>query len=206
MLKLLRKLFGKPEWVFPLYDAYEYAPNPQSYSGGSLENVTVIVVMSDNISISDVDGLIRQLKIEQAQIKLLNYNETDLNDLLSTALDRGGPFIRLVNVDATCDAAIPELYFLNQLEIEALVSREIDSSICNILIENSMTSQSLFIAFKSLIQGLAPKLLTHRIIINGLYFADDNCNECLAKCTPFLLGKYGYALAGEILHFRSSSQ
>lgn len=194
---ICKNIFGKEEIVNPIVDSYIYIGKPNSFSGGSLEEKNILIVVSCQDIYESVDEWASDLG---AKVVVETQENIVKNNIVSSSATLIGPFTNIINIIYDADSKdndhVYDVYSLLQIESNYLIEVPNKGSISTAFISDKNENCK---AVESLIKGLSLALGKHGVIENGL-IADKTVQlHDILNSLSYLNSKYGYILAGEVL-------
>ena len=181
---ICKKMFGKEEVINPIIDPYNYNGKQNSFSGGSLEEKNILIVVSCQDTYDSVKEWTSDLGA-----KVVVEKQENIIDIESSSSTLIGPFTNIINI-------IYEVYNLLQIESDYLIEVANKGSISTAFISDRNENCK---ATESLIKGLSLALGEHGVIENGLIANKAVQLHDILNSLSYLNSKYGYILAGEVL-------
>lgn len=196
IINVCKKLLGKELIINPIMDPFSYNGNQNSFSGGSLEERNLLIVVSCQSSYNSVKDWVSTLGAKVA-IKTQDYI---IDDIASSSATLIGPFTNIINIifdtDSKNSNQIYSTYNLLQIESNYLIEVTNKGFISTAFVsENNERCK----AVESLIKGLSLALGGHGVIENGLTANSSVQQHDILNALSYLNSKYGYILAGEVL-------
>lgn len=192
---ICKRMFGKEEIINPVIDPYNYNGKLNSFSGGSLEERNILIVVSCQDAYDSAKEWTSDL-----EANIVVEKQENIIDIASSSATLIGPFTNIINIiyDANTqdNNSAYEVYSLLQIESNYLIE-----------VANKGTLSTAFISEKnencksieSLIKGLSLALGEHGVIENGLIANKTVKIHDILNSLSYLNSKYGYILAGEVL-------
>lgn len=193
--KIIKKMVGKEEIINPIVDPYNYTGNLNSYSGGSLEEKNILIVVSRQDTYDSVKELACDFKA-----KVVVEKQENITDIASSSATLIGPFTNIINiiydVDSQDNNSVYEVYNLLQIESNYLIEVANKGALSTAFISDKNENCK---AIESLIKGLSLAIGEHGVIENGLIANKTVKTHDILNSLTYLNSKYGYILAGEVL-------
>lgn len=191
-----KKLFGKEQIINPVVEPFSYNGNQNSFSGGSLEERNLLIVVSCQDSHNSVQDWASDLGAKV----VIETQDKIINDISSSSDTLIGPFTNIINIifdtDSKNSNPVYSTYSLLQIESNYLIEVTNKGVISTAFIsENNERCK----AVESLIKGLSLALGGHGVIENGLIANNLAQQYDILNTLSYLNSKYGYILAGEVL-------
>ena len=108
-------------------------------------------------------------------------------------------FVKLPKESFPSDEQVYAVYQLLQQEADYAVTYGTKSICAVICAEHDMDSTAAQACLKSCIEGLAPRLGEHGILINGCTADEDTEEVNMINAAMYLSGKYGQIMTGQVL-------
>lgn len=193
--KIIKKMVGKEEIINPIVDPYNYTENLNSYSGGSLEEKNILIVVSRQ----DTYDSVKEWACD-FEAKVVVEKKENIIDIASSSATLIGPFTNIINIiydaDSQDNNSVYEVYNLLQIEINYLIEVANKGSISTAFISDKNENCK---AIESLIKGLSLAIGEHGVIENGLIANKSVQLHDIFNSLSYINSKYGYILAGEVL-------
>ena len=193
--KIIKKMVGKEEIINPIVDPYKYTGNLNSYSGGSLEEKNILIVVSHQDTYDSVKEWASDFEAKVAVEK-----QENIIDITSSSATLIGPFTNIINIIYDADSkdinSVYEVYNLLQIESNYLIEVANKGSISTAFISDKNENCK---AIESLIKGLSLAIGEHGVIENGLIANKSVQLHDIFNSLSYINSKYGYILAGEVL-------
>lgn len=191
----IKKMFGKEEIMNPIVDSYQYTGKLNSYSGGSLEEKNILMVVSCRNTYDAVKKWASDLTANVVVEKQENISE-----IANLSVKLIGPFTNIINIaydgDAKDNSNVYDIYNLLQMESNYLIEVANQGCISTAFLSDINENRK---AVESLIKGLSLALGEHGVIENGLIANQRVQLQDILNALSYLNSKYGYILAGEVL-------
>lgn len=192
---ICKKMFGKEEVINPIIDPYNYSGKLNSFSGGSLEEKNILIVVSCQDTYDSVKEWTSDLGA-----RVIVEKQENIIDIESSSSALIGPFTNIINIiydaDSKDNNSVYEVYNLLQIESNYLIEVANKGSISTAFISDRNENCK---AVESLIKGLSLVLGEHGVIENGLITNKAVQLYDILNSLSYLNSKYGYILAGEVL-------
>lgn len=193
--KIIKKMVGKEEIINPIVDPYNYTGNLNSYSGGSLEEKNILIVVSRQDTYDSVKEWVSDF-----EAKVVVEKQENIIDIESSSATLIGPFTNIINIiydaDLQDNNSVYEVYNLLQIESNYLIEVANKGSISTAFISDKNENCK---AIESLIKGLSLAIGEHGVIENGLIANKSVQLHDIFNSLSYINSKYGYILAGEVL-------
>lgn len=193
--KIIKKMVGKEEIINPIVDPYNYTGNLNSYSGGSLEEKNILIVVSHQ----DTYDSVKEWACD-FEAKVVVEKQENIIDIASSSATLIGPFTNIINIiydaDSQDNNSVYEVYNLLQIESNYLIEVANKGSISTAFISDKNENCK---AIESLIKGLSLAIGEHGVIENGLIANKSVQLHDIFNSLSYINSKYGYILAGEVL-------
>lgn len=196
---ICKKMFGKEEVINPIVDPYKYNGKLNSFSGGSLEEKNILIVVSRQ----DIYELVNEWASDLGVNMVVETRENIVkskNNIVSSSATLIGPFTNIINIiydlDVKDNNHVYDVYNLLQIESNYLIEVSNKGSISTAFISDKNENCK---AVESLIKGLSLALGEHGVIENGLIANKTVQPHDILNLLSYLNSKYGYILAGEVL-------
>ena len=188
-------MLGKEEIINPIVDPYNYTGKLNSFSGGSLEEKNILIVVSCQDTYDSVKEWASDLGAN-----VIVENQENIIDIASSSATLIGPFTNIINIikdeDSKGNSIVYDAYNLLQIESNYLVEVANKGSISTAFISDKNENCK---AVESLIKGLSLALGGHGVIENGMIANKTVQLQDILNSLSYLNSKYGYILAGEVL-------
>ncbi len=209
---ILKKIFGRAKDLDVIVDKYSNMNVPESFSGGSLADVNILVVTNSDLPVDTCDEVFRKENTYYSVISLDNI--LTANEIIEAAKKLIGPFTHIINIfydkksrPLICnnthynnDDCVYQLYQWLQEEVDYLVKLNEYATICTVFIcGSSVEGQVKKKNVEMCIKGLAEVLSNHGMICNGIISNEEVSVKELLNATIFLSSRYGQIMTGEIL-------
>lgn len=200
--RMIKKVFGKAIYLEPIADQNIYVDNMESYSGNSLEEKNILIVMIGSGLQKNMEEVERQFRIERANVKTYVMEDVEVSVQTINALsgEMIGPFDHIINLIDTehfdTTEGVYVIYNLLQAESDYLIELPGKGTLCTAVItDNAIIRRTV----RTLVHGLGNALGAHSIIENGLSASRSVPVIAVVRTAVYLSGKYGHILAGEFL-------
>ena len=206
--KVVKHLWGKPQYVTPIIDKTKY-PSILGSTGGSLYESNVLVVTN----IPQLDAIRKLLKKERCNLFIIQLDSVLTQEKLSASMERMvgkcDHVINLFHLDDSLQLLVGEKYNDNDLvslvyqslkvEADALVDSPY-ATITTAVLGNATTESKIITAtIKACVEGLGKPLGNHGLICNGAYVNGEGKFDEMVKMSIYLSSKYGQILAGQMI-------
>ena len=193
--KIIKKMVGKEEIINPIVDPYNYTGNLNSYSGGSLEERNILIVVSCQDAYDSAKEWTSDL-----EANIVVEKQENIIDIAGSSATLIGPFTNIINIiydaDSQDNNSVYEVYNLLQIESNYLIEVANKGSISTAFISDKNENCK---AIESLIKGLSLAIGEHGVIENGLIANKSVQLHDIFNSLSYINSKYGYILAGEVL-------
>lgn len=196
---IIKKMFGKEKIINPIIDSYNYNENRNSFSGGSLDESNVLIVVSSQDIYNSLHNRVSNFGnkvIVETEDNVINR----INEIARNSESLIGPFTNIINIiydmKSTEENKVYEVYKLLQIESNYLIEVVDNGAISTAFISNRDEECK---AVESLLKGLSLVLGEHGVIENGLIANKTVDVKDILDVLSYLNSKYGFILTGEVL-------
>lgn len=196
---IIKKMFGKEKIINPIIDPYNYNENRNSFSGGSLDESNVLIVVSSQDIYNSLHNRVSKFGnkvIVETEDNVINR----INEIARNSESLIGPFTNIINIiydmNSTEGNKVYEVYNLLQIESNYLIE-VVDKGVISTAFISNVDEECK--AVESLLKGLSLVLGEHGVIENGLIANKTVDVKDILEVLSYLNSKYGYILTGEVL-------
>ena len=189
--KVVKHLWGKPQYVTPIIDKTKY-PSILGSAGGSLYGSNVLVVTN----IPQLDAIRKLFEKEQCNLFVILLDSVLTKEKISASMEKMvGKCDHVINLFQLVSLVYQSL----KVEADALVDSPY-ATITTAVLGNATTESKIITAtIKACVEGLGKPLGNHGLICNGAYVNGEGKFDEMVKMSIYLSSKYGQILAGQMI-------